>query len=692
MLDNLNQMQIEAVKHKDGPLLILAGAGSGKTKVLTTRIAYLIKEYGISPDEILAITFTNKAANEMKERINKLIPNTNLLACTFHSFGVRILRSNYDRLGYNKNFVILDSDDSLTLVKKIMKDYNIDPKRISPYIIRNKISNNKSEFIMPDEYKKFVCSEEDDVVYKVYKKYQDTLFKNNSVDFDDLLILPIKLFNENKDVLEYYQEKYKYILIDEYQDTNRAQYILSKMISAKYKNICAIGDNDQSIYSFRNADYRNILNFEKDYPLCKTIMLEQNYRSTKNILNAANCIIKNNEKRKDKKLWSNNEIGDKITVYKANDELDETFYCIRKIKDLVKDGISYSDIVILYRTNAQSRVFESELLKANIPFRIVGSFYFYSRKEIKDLLAYLRLIHNHNDDISLLRIINTPKRGIGLKSIANLEERANLNNCSLFEAITSSKELEFKNMILELSKEKDNLSLTDFVELVLEKSGLRASLKEENSLEADIRLENLEEFKSVTRTFEEQSGIISLEDFLLEVSLVSDIEEYRDDPNRITLMTVHSVKGLEFLYVFLVGMEEGLFPHKNSFSKEEQEEERRLMYVAVTRAKKKLYITWAKQRRIYGIDQIGIKSRFINEIDNDLLELDNKEELKAIKKENKMYDSDQEYTYGDKIEHDTYGVGVVIEVSKTIITVAFKNGIGIKKLLKNHKSIRRINK
>ena len=692
MLDNLNQMQIEAVKHKDGPLLILAGAGSGKTKVLTTRIAYLIKEYGISPDEILAITFTNKAANEMKERINKLIPNTNLLACTFHSFGVRILRSNYDRLGYNKNFVILDSDDSLTLVKKIMKDYNIDPKRISPYIIRNKISNNKSEFIMPDEYKKFVCSEEDDVVYKVYKKYQDTLFKNNSVDFDDLLILPIKLFNENKDVLEYYQEKYKYILIDEYQDTNRAQYILSKMISAKYKNICAIGDNDQSIYSFRNADYRNILNFEKDYPLCKTIMLEQNYRSTKNILNAANCIIKNNEKRKDKKLWSNNELGDKITVYKANDELDETFYCIRKIKDLVKDGISYSDIVILYRTNAQSRVFESELLKANIPFRIVGSFYFYSRKEIKDLLAYLRLIHNHNDDISLLRIINTPKRGIGLKSIANLEERANLNNCSLFEAITSSKELEFKNMILELSKEKDNLSLTDFVELVLEKSGLRASLKEENSLEADIRLENLEEFKSVTKTFEEQSGIISLEDFLLEVSLVSDIEEYRDDPNRITLMTVHSVKGLEFLYVFLVGMEEGLFPHKNSFSKEEQEEERRLMYVAVTRAKKKLYITWAKQRRIYGIDQIGIKSRFINEIDNDLLELDNKEELKAIKKENKMYDSDQEYTYGDKIEHDTYGVGVVIEVSKTIITVAFKNGIGIKKLLKNHKSIRRINK
>ena len=690
MLDNLNDMQIEAVKHKDGPLLILAGAGSGKTKVLTTRIAYLIKEYGVRPDEILAITFTNKAASEMKERINKIIPNTNILACTFHSFGVRILRYNYERLGYSKNFVILDSDDSLTLVKKIMKDLNIDPKRINPYMIRNKISSNKSEFIMPDEYKKFVSSFEDDVVYKVYKKYQDILFKNNSVDFDDLLILPIKLFNENKDVLEYYQEKYKYILIDEYQDTNRAQYILSKMISAKYKNICAIGDNDQSIYSFRNADYRNILNFEKDYPLCKTIMLEQNYRSTKNILSAANCIIKNNEKRKDKNLWSDNDTGDRITVYRANNEIDEACYCIKSIKKLINDNVSLSDIVILYRTNAQSRVFESEFLKANIPFRIVGSFYFYSRKEIKDLLAYLRLIHNHNDDISLLRVINTPKRGIGLKSIANLEEVASLNNCSLFDAISSSKELEFKNMILELTKAKDEMSLTDFVELVLEKSGLRSSLKEEGSLEADIRLENLEEFKSVTKTFEEKSGIISLEDFLLEVSLVSDIEEYKDDPNRITLMTVHSVKGLEFDYVFLVGMEEGLFPHKNSFSKEDQEEERRLMYVAVTRAKKKLYITWASKRRIYGVDQLGIKSRFINEIDSDLLEVERSDKVNIVKKENKMYDNDQEFTYGDKIEHEVYGNGVVIEVSKSIITVAFKNGIGIKKLLKNHKSIRRV--
>ena len=688
-IEKLNNEQKKAATFKDGPCLVIAGAGSGKTKVLTTRIANLI-ENGVKPYNILAITFTNKAAGEMRERVNNIINAHDAFIGTFHSFGLKIIRENSALFNLTSAFTLIDTEDQTSIIKKIMKDINITDKMISPAFIKSKISFIKNNMLSDSEIANFLISENEKIAVKIYYEYEKILKRNNTLDFDDLLKKPVELFNSNKELLEKYQDKFKYILIDEYQDTNRAQYILSKMISAKYKNICAIGDNDQSIYSFRNADYRNILNFEKDYPLCKTIMLEQNYRSTKNILSAANCIIKNNEKRKDKNLWSDNCVGDKISVYKAFDEVDEVFYCIRKIKELVKNGIPYSDIVILYRTNAQSRVFESELLKANLPFRIVGSFYFYSRKEIKDLLAYLRLIHNHNDDISLLRIINTPKRGIGLKSIANLEEKASLNNCSLFDAISSSKELEFKNMILELSKSKDELSLTDFVEVVLEKSGLRASLKEENSLEADIRLENLEEFKSVTKTFEEQSGIISLEDFLLEVSLVSDIEEYRDDPNRVTLMTVHSVKGLEFDYVFLVGMEEGLFPHKNSFSKEEQEEERRLMYVAVTRAKKKLYITWAKQRRIYGMDQIGIKSRFINEIDSDLLELDNKEEVKVVKKENKMYDSDQEYTYGDKIEHDTYGVGVVVEVSKTIITVAFKNGIGIKKLLKNHKSIRKV--
>ena len=690
MLENLNEMQKKAVTHKDGPLLILAGAGSGKTKVLTTRIAYLIKEEGVNPENILAITFTNKAAGEMKERIEKLIGKTNLQASTFHSFGVKILRENYDKLGYKNNFVIMDSDDSLTLVKKIIKDLGYDPKRFSPYMIRNKISSNKAEFVMPEEYKKFVHSEEDDIIYKVYKKYQEILFKNNSVDFDDLLILPLKLFRENPEVLDYYQEKYRYILIDEYQDTNQAQYLIVKSLAKKYRNIACVGDNDQSIYMFRGANYKNILNFEKDYPDAEIIMLEQNYRSTKTILNAANSVIKNNNFRKDKNLWSDKEEGEKISFYKAYDEVDEVFYIIRKIKELISSGASYKDIAILYRTNAQSRVFEQELLKQNLPFRIIGSFYFYSRKEIKDLLAYLRLIYNSDDDISLMRCINTPKRGIGPKTISEIEESATFYNTSMFEAIKDGKALEFKKIILELKEDLNNCSLTEFIEKVLDKTGMRKALKEEKSLEADIRLENLEEFKSVTKNFEERVGVISLEEFLLEVSLVSDIEEYKDDPNRVTLMTVHAVKGLEFPYVFIAGLEEGIFPHKNSYSPDELEEERRLMYVAITRAMKKLWITSAKKRMIYGQESPSILSRFVKEINDDLLEYENKDEKKVVKKEKNIYDNDQTYNYGDKVEHDTYGLGVVIEVTNTILTVAFNKNVGIKKILKNHKSIRRV--
>ena len=690
MLENLNEMQKKAVTHKDGPLLILAGAGSGKTKVLTTRIAYLIKEEGVNPENILAITFTNKAAGEMKERIEKLIGKTNLQASTFHSFGVKILRENYDKLGYKNNFVIMDSDDSLTLVKKIIKDLGYDPKRFNPYMIRNKISSNKAEFVMPEEYKKFVHSEEDDIIYKVYKKYQEILFKNNSVDFDDLLILPLKLFRENPEVLDYYQEKYRYILIDEYQDTNQAQYLIVKSLAKKYRNIACVGDNDQSIYMFRGANYKNILNFEKDYPDAEIIMLEQNYRSTKTILNAANSVIKNNNFRKDKNLWSDKEEGEKISFYKAYDEVDEVFYIIRKIKELISSGASYKDIAILYRTNAQSRVFEQELLKQNLPFRIIGSFYFYSRKEIKDLLAYLRLIHNSDDDISLMRCINTPKRGIGPKTISEIEESATFYNTSMFEAIKDGKALEFKKIILELKEDLNNCSLTEFIEKVLDKTGMRKALKEEKSLEADIRLENLEEFKSVTKNFEERVGVISLEEFLLEVSLVSDIEEYKDDPNRVTLMTVHAVKGLEFPYVFIAGLEEGIFPHKNSYSPDELEEERRLMYIAITRAMKKLWITSAKKRMIYGQESPSILSRFVKEINDDLLEYENKDEKKVVKKEKNIYDNDQTYNYGDKVEHDTYGLGVVIEVTNTILTVAFNKNVGIKKILKNHKSIRRV--
>ena len=689
MLENLNDMQIKAVKHKDGPLLILAGAGSGKTKVLTTRIAYLI-EKGISSSNILAITFTNKAAKEMKERIEKLVGKTSLWASTFHSFGVRILRENYEKLGYKKNFVIMDSDDSLTLVKKILKDLGYDPKRFNPYMIRNKISSNKNEFVMPDEYKKFVHGEEDDIVYKVYKKYQEILLKNNSVDFDDLLILPVRLFKENPDVLDFYQEKFKYILVDEYQDTNHAQYLMIKMLAAKYRNIACVGDNDQSIYMFRGANYKNILNFEKDYPDAEVIMLEQNYRSTKTILEAANSVIKNNTFRKDKNLWSDKEEGEKITFYKAFDEVDEVFYIIRKIKELISSGASYDDIAVLYRTNAQSRVFESELLKQNIPFRIVGSFYFYSRKEIKDLLAYLRLIHNTDDNVSLERCINTPKRGIGPKTISEIEANASFYNTSMFDAITDGKALEFKNVILNLKEELNSCSLTEFIDKVLDGSGMRAALKAERSLEADIRLENLEEFKSVTKEFEERVGIVSLEEFLLEISLVSDIEEYKDDPNRVTLMTVHSVKGLEYPYVFVAGLEEGLFPHKNCYSPEEMEEERRLMYVAITRAMKKLYLTATRKRMIYGTESPSVLSRFVREIDPDLIEEPNKEEKQVVKKENKMYSTDQTYNYGDKVEHEVYGIGVVVEVTNTIITVAFNKKIGIKKLMKNHKSIKKV--
>ena len=693
MLDNLNEMQKEAVIYKDGPLLILAGAGSGKTRVLTCRIAYLIKEYGVNPYNILAITFTNKAANEMKDRITNLIGKTNITASTFHSFGVKILRE-YDNakiLGYNKNFNIMDSDDTLTLIKKITKDLGFDPKTFSPYMIKNKISSCKNEYVMPEDYKAFVCSSEDDVIYKIYSKYEDTLKQNNSVDFDDLLILPIKLFIEHEDILEKYQERYKYILIDEYQDTNKVQYMLTKMLCKKYRNICVVGDVDQSIYGFRNADYRNILNFEKDYKDGKTIYLEQNYRSCKTILDAANSVIKNNKERKEKNLWSNKDIGDKISYYRAYDEVDEVFYCLKKIKELINNGVPYSDIAILYRTNAQSRVFEDVLLRENIPYKVIGSFYFYNRKEIKDLISYLKLINNQDDNLSLTRAISVPKRGIGEKSIRNLEEESIFYKASMFDCLKSDKELEFKNLILDLKSKVSEVTLTELIEIVLDKSGMKEALKKEKTLEADIRLENLEEFKSITKNFEEKEGLISLEDFLLEISLVADKEEYKDDPNRLTLMTVHQVKGLEYPYVFIVGLEEGIFPHRNSMNSEsEMEEERRLMYVAITRAMKKLYITNAKKRMLDGEEKNNIPSRFINEIDEKLLNIENAPKEAIIKKEKNVYEDDVDYKYGDKVLHDKFGVGVVIGINKSIISIAFNKDIGIKQLLKNHKSIKKI--
>lgn len=697
-LTELNDKQKEAVEKTEGPLLILAGAGSGKTRVLTTKVAYLIENIGISPYNILAITFTNKAANEMKERLHSLIGSIaeSIQVSTFHSFGLKILRENYTYLGYDSNFSIMDSDDSLSIIKKIIKDMNLDSKQYNANAIRYKISSCKNELISPKDYSKYANNEFEEVVVKVYEKYENTLKRNNAVDFDDLLILPLKLFKEYPSVLEKYQNRFRYILIDEYQDTNEAQYILTKMISAKYRNICCVGDNDQSIYSFRGANYRNILNFEKDYKDATIIKLEQNYRSTKTILNAANSVIKNNKERKDKNLWSDKDVGEKISYFKAFNERDEAFYVIREIKKLITNGIDYENIAVLYRTNAQSRIMEEELLKANIPYRVVGSFYFYSRKEIKDLIAYLKLIHNEKDNISLTRVINTPKRGIGLKTISNIALKADTQNISMFEAIVSGKELEFKKLILELKKEAENLTLTELVEKVLDMSGIKQELESEKTLEADIRLENLEEFKSITKAFEEKNGVISLEDFLLEISLVSDVNEYKDDKNRISLMTVHSVKGLEYDYVFVIGLEEGIFPHVNSiFDNNELEEERRLCYVAITRAREKLYLVNTRMRTLFGRDQSNPTSRFLYEIDDDLIEKVFKDESEIdnkikIEKEEYFHKEEVNYEVGDFVYHEVFGTGKVVEVTNTLLSIAFKHPYGIKKLMKNHKSITKV--
>ncbi len=695
-LDNLNKEQKEAVLNTEGPLLILAGAGSGKTKVLTTKIAYLIEECGISPYNILAITFTNKAAKEMKDRIFNLvgIKAKNAQVSTFHSFGVKILTENYDKLGYEKNFIIMDSDDSLSIVKKILKNKGLDPKSYNPNSIRNQISSCKNEMMSYSDYEKFAIGDYEKIVYEVYKEYEETLKNNNSIDFDDLLLLPIKLFKEYPEVLRSYQERFQYVLIDEYQDTNEVQYILSKMICAKYKNICCVGDEDQSIYSFRGANYKNILNFEKDYPNAKVIKLEQNYRSTTTILNAANNVIKHNKDRKDKVLWSNKGEGEKITYYRGYNGIDEAQYVSRKIKQLINDGIEYQNIAILYRTNAQSHTIEEELLKDSIPYRIVGGVGFYSRKEIKDVLAYLRLIYSSRDNVSLLRVINVPKRGIGNKTISNLIEKANTESKSIYDVISSGKELAFKEMIESLRKQSESLTLTELVERILEVTGIKKEYEEEKTLEADIRLENLEELKTVTRTFEEREGVVSLEDFLLEVSLVTDVNEYDKDPNKVSLMTVHSVKGLEFDYVFIIGVEEGLFPHINSIlNGNELEEERRLMYVAITRAKEKLYIVNARTRMLFGTDTANVPSRFIGEINSELIdkEFEEKEVENKVNVEEKFYNNEEvDYNIGDYVYHDVFGQGKVVGISGSLISIAFKHPFGIKKLMKNHKSITKI--
>lgn len=693
-LDTLNETQLEAVKITDGPILILAGPGSGKTRVITYKIAYLLEQEKAKPWEVLAITFTNKAAKEMKERLHNLIEEDikGMQISTFHSFGLRVIKEYYDFFGLDRTFTIIDESDSISLIKKIIKELNLDEKKYIPRAIKNKISGAKNELLNPEGFKVFARTPYDEDVVKIYKKYEEKLKRNSSVDFDDLLMLPIELFRKDKEALEHYQNRYKYVFIDEYQDTNEAQYLLSKMISDKYKNICVVGDESQSIYSWRGANYKNILNFEKDYKNAKVILLEQNYRSTKTILEAANSVIKNNKEKKDKHLWTLNGKGSKIKYLRCYDEKDEILNIINTIKKFKSEGIPYKEMVVLYRTNAQSQSIERGFIENTIPYKVVGSYAYFNRKEIKDLVAYLRLINNEKDDVSLIRAMNAPKRGIGAKTIEKLELNANENNVSIFDSITSGKELAFKNLILDIKEKMKDKSFVDLVELVLDESGLKDEYKEK-TIENESRLENLEEFKSIARNFEDYNPGATLEEFLIEISLISDVKEASDCDEVVTLMTMHAVKGLEFDVVFITGLEEGLFPHSNSmFDESELEEERRLFYVAITRAKKVLYLTNARSRMLFGQIKSNLPSRFIEEINQEDIEKlfeENKstKEIKINKKDN-FNDNDLELKVGDHVNHNAYGNGIVVSLEKSVATIAFK--VGIKKILTTYKGLKKI--
>ena len=685
-LDNLNEEQKKAVTHKDGPVLVMAGAGSGKTKVLTTRIIHLIKE-GIADYNILAITFTNKAANEMRSRVYNMIGDVSSFIGTFHSLGLRIIRENHGELNLTSNFTIIDSDDCLSVIKKILKEKNLDPKQYSPYYIRNRISFIKNQMLSDVELERLFNTPIDKVVADVYKSYCTKLINNSSVDFDDLLLLPVSLFMKNKMILDYYQEKYKYILIDEYQDTNPVQYKLSVLLAGKYKNIFVVGDMNQSIYAFRQADYRNIITFQNDFKDCTVIKLEHNYRSTNTILSAANEVIKNNKERVDLDLYSENGEGVKIKYFRSYDEKHEIGLVIDEINDLINQGNKYSNMAVLYRTNAQARVIEEVFLSKGVPCKVVGSYFFIDRKEIKDLIAYLRLIYNQDDEISLRRVINVPKRGIGEAAIKTLEDATKEKNSNMFEALSARKELEFKEIILKLKEISENSSLTDLIDAVLDLSGMKSELETSKALEDEIRLENLQEFKSITASYEERTGSVNLGDFLEEITLISDVSNHQSDGDEVTLMTLHSAKGLEFNIVFLVGMEEGLFPHNMSIMEDNLEEERRLCYVGITRAKERLYLTNAKRRMLYGKEQQNMPSRFISEINSQHVE-QNFEEPKIINKKNMYTDANNDIIEGSIISHEVHGTGVVVKDEGNLIEVAFKSGV--KKLLKNHKSIKKV--
>ena len=735
ILQGLNDQQVKAVQTTEGPLLVVAGAGSGKTSVLTRRVAYLIEEQEVAPWNILAITFTNKAATEMRERVQKLLGPVadSIWMSTFHALCVRILRRDADKIGYSSNFSIADSGEQLTLVKRIEKELNINPKMYDPRSILSSISNAKNDLLTPEAYENIANSPFEKVTAQVYREYQKSLKHDQIMDFDDLIMQTLVLFKKDKETLHYYQNKFRYIMVDEYQDTNQAQYELCHELAAQYKNICVVGDADQSIYGWRGANMENIMNFEKDYKDddVNTIMLEQNYRSTGHILNAANAVIKNNVNRKPKKLWTDRGDGAKVNYYRAQSGNDEGHFIISKIQEEMKQNdLSYKDFAILYRTNAQSRNIEEVLVKSNIPYKIVGGHKFYDRKEIRDILAYLKIIANPADSMSLNRIINTPKRGIGPTTMSKFTSFAQENSFTMLEAFqnldlapitgrahTTLKE--FGTNFEDALKFSKNHSVTGLTEKILEDFGYVEALRNEHSLEAESRLENLDEFLTVTKRFDDQyepedENSTPLGDFLAEVTLLSDQDDLENADNQVTLMTLHAAKGLEFPVVFLIGMEEGIFPLSRALMDDnELEEERRLAYVGITRAEKELYLTNAYSRMLYGRTQNNPASRFIKEIDEDDLNNLNRGEDTIIDVSSHSYKRPapfatnrerahaQVYTtakkpsgaigadkkswqVGDQVEHKAWGKGVVVKVNGSgedmELDIAF-SGKGIKRLL-----------
>ncbi|WP_153722242.1 DNA helicase PcrA [Sporosarcina cascadiensis] len=729
LLKGMNPEQARAVKATEGPLLIMAGAGSGKTRVLTHRIAYLVVEKQVYPSNILAITFTNKAAREMRDRIDGLLgagSGERMWVSTFHSMCVRILRRNVDRIGLSKNFTILDSADQLTAVKRVLKELNLDPKQHDPRAMLGTISNAKNECIDAEEFRKN-CNPQNPyerTVADIYERYTKKLRQNQSMDFDDLIMMTLVLFERVPDVLEFYQNKFQYIHVDEYQDTNNAQYRLVKMLASKFRNICVVGDSDQSIYRWRGADIGNILSFEKDYKEAKVILLEQNYRSTKRILQAANEVINNNKSRYDKKLRTDNAEGELISIYKARDEKDESQFVVQQIIELKEQqGLSLDQFAVLYRTNAQSRVIEEYLLKSNLDYTIVGGTKFYDRKEIKDLLAYLRLIANNDDDLAFARVINEPKRSIGTTSFERMAMFALENDRSIFDSLqevdfmglparAANEAMKFREMIDGFSQMQEFLSITELVKEVIDKSGYRSMLEKEKTIEAESRLENIEEFLSVTEAFEkraeEEESERSLVAFLTDLALVADIDTLDKEENssteKIVLMTMHAAKGLEFPVVFVIGLEENIFPHIRALDDpEEMEEERRLAYVAITRAEQRLYMTCAGYRMLFGRSNFNSPSRFLNEISEELIEMladgngmsvpfDRAPQKPGVPRTavkrplyNESGGEKLQWTPGDKATHKKWGTGTVVSVKGAAddleLDIAFPNPVGIKRLL-----------